>query len=217
MTTTYTVQKISVIGMIRSVIVDGDTSKEITEKVIIQYPEYLDRKIDQKGSEDIARAQIRSEVSARLGRETKDIIIDRSESTYRYSLIVDDVEDIEDTDFDDATVFIDTTKTDRELDVSYIYIIDVHYLTPDGRKVVKIGKANDIEKRIHQIYSVELGVYEPTLLYSWKVQRPFKVEKGLHDILDLARLNPKRELFDAEYVEKKMSMIEMIIEDFVIN
>lgn len=213
---THERQKITVIDMIKTVIVSGDTSKDILSKVINRFPEYLERKSTTGAHTTHPQSQMKAEITSNINKnEGKYFNINRTESTYTYSLIKED-EDMNDIDFDDNRA-IDITKTDRELDVSYIYIIDVHYLTPDGRKVVKIGKANDIEKRIHQIYSVELGVYKPTLLHSWKVQRPFKVEKGLHDILDLARLNPKRELFDAKYVEKKMSMIEMVIKDFIVD
>lgn len=213
---THERQKITVIDMIKTVIVSGDTSKDISSKVINRFPEYLERKSTTGVHTTHPQSQIKAEITSNINKnEGKYFNINRTESTYTYSLIKED-EDMNDINFDDNRA-IDITKTDRELDVSYIYIIDVHYLTPDGRKVVKIGKANDIEKRIHQIYSVELGVYKPTLLHSWKVQRPFKVEKGLHDILDLARLNPKRELFDAKYVEKKMSMIEMVIKDFIVD
>jgi hypothetical protein len=174
--------------MIIAVKPDNDSSKVLTDKVMIEYPDYLERKILQRGSETAGRAQGRAEIASICGKSEGDFFeIDRTGSTFTYSLInnndINDNDDIENIDI--------TDKTDKELGIGYVYILDTH-VDVDGRRIVKIGKANDVDKRIKQLDSEQSSYQKHTVIHSWKVDRPYKAEHAIHNTLDHGRLNPKR-------------------------
>lgn len=217
--TTTQHKKISVRDMIIDVIEDNDTSRIISDKIISKYPEYLERKIIQRGSEPTAITQIHAEISSLCTRgEGKFFEIDRSnESVFVYSLITNDDDDNDiNNDNDDDIEEIDTTKTDKELGIGYVYILDTH-IDVNGRRIVKIGKANDIEKRIKQLDSEQSSYQKHTVIHSWKVDRPYKAEHAIHNTLDHGRLNPKKEGFYADYVNENIELINMIINLFKID
>ena len=197
--------------MIVSVIADGDTGRDIADKVISQYPKYAIHKIDQRGSEKDGYSQIHAEISVAIGKvEGILFTIDRNVSPHTYSMICDDYDDTEEIEV------IDTEKTETELDIGYVYILDTH-LDIDGKRIVKIGKANDIEKRVKQLDGEQGAYLKHTVLYSYKVDRPYKVEHAIHNALDKGRLNPKKEGFYGDYVETQMGLIDMIVANFIVE
>jgi hypothetical protein len=199
--------------MIFNVITDSDPSRVIMDKIIDEYPDYLERKIAQRGSEHDARIQIYAEISSLCTRgEGKFFDIDRTGSTFTYSKMNND----NDNDNDDDNVEIDIAdKTDKELGIGYVYILDTH-VDVDGRRILKIGKANDIDKRIKQLDSEQSSYQKHTVICSWKVDRPYKAEHAIHNTLDHGRLNPKKEGFYGDYVEDNMSVVETIISLFTV-
>jgi len=197
--------------MIVSVITDGDTGRDITDKIVSQYPEYTDYKTEQKGSEKAGYSQIHAEVGAMIGvKEGTLFTIDRNVSPHEYGLRCNDHVD------DEEIEVIDIEKTEAELDTGYVYILDTH-LDIDGRRIVKIGKANDIEKRVKQLDGEQGAYLKHTVIHSYKVERPYKVEHAIHNALDKGRLNPKKEGFYGDYVETQMDLIEMIVKNFVVE
>lgn len=195
-------------------LVPGDTSQDICEKLIDQYPELLAVKTEARnGDKTRAISQIKAEICEKTNRlEGRLFIIDRTERPYRYSLIVDDSPG----DIDDD-IIIDENLTESEIDIGYIYILDTNLYTKDGRSIYKIGKANDLDKRIKQLDS-EQGCYQKhTLLHSYHVERPYKIEHSIHCVLDKGRVNPKKEGFYSNCVESNINLIKSMIELFKID
>ena len=109
MSDTYTIMtntdqpRIPLRDMIFNVITDSDPSRVIMDKIIDEYPDYLERKIAQRGSEHDARIQIYAEISSLCTRgEGKFFDIDRTGSTFTYSKMNND----NDNDNDDDNVEI---------------------------------------------------------------------------------------------------------------
>ena len=97
--------------------------------------------------------------------------------------------------------------------IGYVYILNTHLAT-EGGIIYKIGKANDIEKRVHQLNSEESSYDKQTVLYSFKVTQPLKVKYAIHNMMDKARINPKKEGFYGEYVESNIDLIKSMVKLF---
>lgn len=199
--------------MIQDVLVNGDTNKEIYDKIISKSPEWLEKKIPQFESEKKAIQQLRVQISERLNYYEGTLFeIDRSSRPFRYSFI----DRTEPVDNDDDDIIIDGTQTEEEIDTGYIYILDTNLYTKDNRSIYKIGKANDLDKRIKQLDN-EQGCYQKhTIKYTYHVERPYKIEHGIHCILDKGRVNPKKEGFYSDYVEENINLIETMIKLFTV-
>lgn len=187
---------------IKSVLKDGDTKLDIYERIVSKYPEFLEYKTNCYNSEKKAIQQIKAEIGSRLFTKREVIFnIDKSEKPHRYSLVDNNIVDV---------------PLDDSVDIGYIYILDTNLYNKEGRSIYKIGKTIDLDRRIYQL-DHEQGCYENHVLrYSYRVERPYKVERGIHCILDKGRVNPKREGFYSDYVEVHMELIESIIEIFKI-
>ena len=147
--TTHTPTNMTLIDRINSVLVDGDTSKDITDKIVNKYPEVFEIKVSQRGNDKDAYTQLRGEISSLVSRAEGTLFtMDRNQKPYTYSFICDKTDD----DTDDLIEY-----TTDEIDIGYVYILDTH-LDIDGERIYKIGKANDIEKRVHQLDN-EQGSY----------------------------------------------------------
>ena len=206
--TTQIKTDMSLYERIKTVLSADDTTNDITEKIISEYPKLFELKIEQRGNDKDARSQLKGEISSRLNQNEGTVFtINRNSKPYTYSLVSEVIDEDED---EDEIIEI---KTETELDIGYVYIIDTHLLTKNG-KIYKIGKANDINKRIDQL-NREQGSYEKhTVLYSFKVERPFKVEHAIHNMMDKARINPKKEGFYGEYVESNIDLIKSMVKLF---
>lgn len=198
--------KMNLLSMILNVISDGDTSSDILNKINNEFPEYIERKIKQKGTKEAGLIQARAEISSNIGREEGIWFnINKNVKPYTYFEICNEIDDR-----NDITEITDYTE---DHDVGYVYIIDNH-LSYKNKQIYKIGKANDIDKRIDQL-NREQSSYEPhTIIRSFKVKNPYKVEHAIHCALDNGRINPKKEAFYANYVNKHIDLIEQIVKLF---
>ena len=200
--------RLQIIGVLEHSDIPMITS-DISERIINQYPETLERKIEQKGSDNNARVELRRELSSIMAsREGKDFIIDRNEKPYQYSL-VDNDEDID----DEIDIILNETEDD---DTGYVYILDTHVYTETGDSIVKIGKAIDVEKRLSQLDREQSSYQKHTVIEAFHVMRPYKVEHAIHNALDYGRLNPKKEGFKKSYVDGQMDLIRAIVRNFEI-
>ena len=193
---------------IESVLQNGDTKLDIYEKVILKYPEFLKYKTDYYDSEKSAIQQIKAEVGSTLITNKEKIFnIDKSEKPYRYSFV---------NNGDDAVNIVDHPIKDTD-DIGYIYIIGTNLYDRHGQSIYKIGTTKDVDKRLQQLNN-EQGAFEKHVVkYVYKVKRPYKVEHGIHCILDQERVNPKKEGFHAHYVESNIDLIKAIIEMFAVE
>ena len=191
--------RINLLSMILNVISDGDTNNDILKKINKEFPRYIKRKTKQRGTRKAGSAQARSEIGSTIGREEGVCFnINRSVKPYTYSEI--DGHD-------------DTPDITEDYDIGYVYIIDNH-LSYNNKQIYKIGKANDVDKRIDQL-NKEQSSYEPhTIIMSFKVKNPYKVEHAIHCALDNGRINPKKEAFYANYVNKHIGLIKQIVKLF---
>ena len=201
---------------ILSVLGNNDTRIDVYNKIHDKYPELIVFKTEQQGSLENAKNQLLAEITSRLNKgEDKWCIINRNEKPYLYSLIndINDIDDIDDIDDIEDIIII---KSEEELDIGYIYILDTH-LDFNNHRVVKIGKANNIDKRIIQLNSEQGSYQKHDILYQFKVERPYKVEHVIHNVLDKGRINPKKEGFYKDYVESNINLIKQIIKLFLIK
>ena len=207
MTTNNTTQ----ISRIKELLSDGDTAKDVFNKIIANYPEILEKRLKQVSTEKQAMQQLNAQISSVLYRHEGILFdIDRSTRPYRYSFISTKESDDIDEDINDSDISIDI----EEQDIGYIYIIDTNLYTKDGESIYKIGKANDIDKRIKQLNS-EQGCYEKhTIKHTYRVIRPYKIEHSIHCLLDKGRVNPKKEGFYGVYVEENIELIESMVKLF---
>ena len=200
---------------IKEVLVNNDTNKDIYDKIVDKYPELLDGKVQQfDGDEKRATQQVKVQITERINHYEGVLFeIDRTERPFRYSFIDHNADEID----DDDDIIISDTVTEEEIDTGYIYILDTNLYTKEGKSIYKIGKANDIDKRIKQLNS-EQGCYQKHILkHSYHVERPYKIEHSIHCVLDKGRVNPKKEGFYSDCVEENIGLIETMIEIFKIN
>ena len=203
---------------IQSVLTDYHTTKEIFNKIRDAYPELIEYKSNQLGSSENAEKQISAEISARLYEgEDRWYIINRDEYPNTYSLINNDVD--EDIDYPinvDINEYTNIEAIEERLNIGYIYIIDTH-LQYNNQEIVKIGKANNIDERMNSLNRDQYCFQKPTILYQFKVDRPYKIEHAIHSLLDKGRVNPKKEGFYRDYVESNIDLIKSMIEMFAID
>ena len=204
-----TTNNTTMIGRIKEVLTDGDTTNDICNKIVTIYPDLLEKKTQRaEGDEKQASQQIKAEIGSILYRHEGILcVIDRTEKPFQYSLIDTELEIINDND----DIIIDGTKTELETDTGYIYILDTNLYTKDGKSIYKIGKANDLDKRIKQLDSEQGCYHKHSIKYTYHVERPYKIEHGIHCVLDKGRVNPKKEGFYSDYVESNMALIESMI------
>ena len=206
----YTIManKIRLKDKIIDVLIDNDNKLDIENKIISKYPEIFEIKKLQNDGEKAGYIALGREINSTISRyEGILFVINRNEKPQTYSLI-DDKPDIDD---------IIECITEEDLDIGYVYILDTHSLDENGKRVYKIGKANDIEKRVHQLNSEQSAARKYTVLYSFKVKRPYKVEHAIHSIMDEARFNPKKEMFYGDYIESNINLIKSMIKVFEIE
>ena len=209
-------QTTTLIEKIILVLEDNDTGTDVFNKIVDKYPEVINHKIQQRGSEDKGISQLKAEILTRIATaEGKFFNIDRTENPHRYFHII--APKIIDEDIDEINEDIDITKSEVELDIGYIYIIDSQQLDRNGNKIVKIGKTINIEKRIKQLNTEQTAVYPYIILHQFKVCRPYKIEHALHNILDMGRISPNKEFFNYDYVEARMELIKINIAEFEVN
>lgn len=199
---------LSMVKMIESVLHNGDTASDICERIIHKYPEFFLRKSRQRGSRGAAIQQIKGEISSRISYAKTTFDIDTNERPYRYSFSSSE----NNNGNEEPSIVIDD-----DVDVGYIYILDTNLYNRYGRSIYKIGTTNDIDKRKLQLDS-ERGCYEKHVVkYVYIVERPYRVEHGIHCVLDKGRVNPKKEGFYSDYVEDHIKVIESIIEMFKVK
>ena len=104
-------------------------------------------------------------------------------------------------------------KSEDESHIGYIYILDTH-LTFKNKRIVKIGKANDVDARVKQLNSEQGSYQKHTILYQIKVDYPYKIEHALHIVLNKGRANPHKEGFYKSYVENNIKLIKSMIKQF---
>jgi len=207
---------------ILSVLTENDTAKDILDKISVQYPELIEHKTEQRGSIEAAKKQLSAEIGSRLcGAEGKWCVINRNEFPIQYSPINDDYNENEDINeyinIDECIDINETSETMEErLNIGYIYIIDTH-LQFNGQEIVKIGKANNIDERMNSLSRDQYCFQKPTILYQFKVDRPYKIEHAIHSILDKGRVNPKKEGFYKIFVESNIDLIKSMIKMFAID
>ena len=201
----------TVISMIIDVIEDGDNTNDILDKIINKYPEYIDKKVVQRGSNDLGIDQARAEISSRVHTsEGVHFVCDRNTKPHQYSLIVrDDIDDSNNDDNNNNNIIDANINND---DIGYVYIINTHLYNADGDLIVKIGKANDIDKRMNQLNREHLCVMDHEIMHLYHVERPYKVEHAIHDILDKGRISPNRELFRWSYIKDNLDIIEKMVD-----
>lgn len=189
---------------IKTTLQDGDTARTIYNKFIDVYPELIKYKIEQRGSEEKGESQLIAEIcSTVLSNEGKLFEINRNERPMQFFWVVysnnDNDENLEE--------LIDI----EQQDIGYIYILYNEGIRYNDKQVYKIGKAVDVTKRKAQL-DKETGILYPyTTIKTYEVERPYKVEKAIHSILDKGRVNPNREFFYTDYVDKHIELIEVMV------
>ena len=207
---------------IQTVLTENNTAKDILDKISVEYPELIEYKTKQRGSMEDGKRQLLAEISSVLGRgEGRHCVINRNEFPIQYSPITDDYDankDINECINIDESIGNDETSEaiEERLNIGYIYIIDTH-LQYNNQEIVKIGKANNIDERMNSLNRDQYCFQKPTILYQFKVDRPYKIEHAIHSLLDKGRVNPKKEGFYRDYVESNIDLIKSMIEMFAID
>ena len=211
--TTTTQTKMTLIDRVKDVIADNDSAATICNKIITKYPEVLKLKM-KNSTEKLATAQLIAEIQSQMGKiEDKLFIINRNTRPYQYSFISIDIDDDE---CDDPIIDLTNPKTEEELDIGHIYIIDTH-LQFNNKEIVKIGVTKNIDRRLKELNGEQSSYQKHTILYQFKVTRQYKIESAIHRVLDQGRINPGKEGFYKEYVEENIDLIKQMIKLFEID
>lgn len=197
----------TLLDKIKEVLVDGNTSTIICNKIVDKYPEILETKTQQRGNQNEGKAQLRAEISSNIIRKEGIFFeIDRNERPHKYFFI-------NETNVEEEEEAIGNIVDIEQKDIGYVYIINTQ-LSYKEKLIYKIGKAIDVDKRIKQLNNEQSAYCPIKIVKTYEVERPYKIEHAIHNILDKGRVIPNKEGFYADYVMENIKLIEEMIKIF---